>query len=298
MFAAPRRRGSLQSSRSDRRHHPRKTPHEALVRFARTPPHPTHFGNRARHGGDRGQLPGPRRADCRPQPRLRCHREGGWQRQLHPVRGQSRCLAPLDADRKRRPRANLESRGRRSHHPGRPDLRLRRERPDRQQRGPRLLPLFGRTNHLRPGSAPMGRSELLLGHHPVVERHRSHHRGSFRPHQDLPPRREGRQADRVSGCDQQQPGRCQRGPPAGVGDLAWLRRATRGGGANVAGATFAGSVSGGTLVAQDSNSLVVPVDGFSQSSVTYFPNPADAGLAGQFLQLRLCALDNAAATSK
>ena len=80
--------------------------------------------------------------------------------------------------------------------------------------------------------------------------------------------------------------------PAGVGDLAWLRRATRGGGANVAGASFAGSVSGGTLVAQDSNSLVVPVDGFSQSSVTYFPNPADAGLAGRFLQLRLCALDN------
>jgi autotransporter-associated beta strand protein len=64
------------------------------------------------------------------------------------------------------------------------------------------------------------------------------------------------------------------------------------GGTNVGGATFAGSVSGGTLVAQDSNSLAVPVDGFSQSSVTYFPNPADAGLAGEFLQLRLCSLDN------
>lgn len=64
------------------------------------------------------------------------------------------------------------------------------------------------------------------------------------------------------------------------------------GGTYVNGARYANNVSGGTLVAQDSNTLVVPVDSFITSSVTYFPNPADVALTGEFLQVRLCALDN------
>lgn len=66
------------------------------------------------------------------------------------------------------------------------------------------------------------------------------------------------------------------------------------GGSNQTGATFGGRVDGGTIVSQDSNSRVVPVDGFRQVTTTYFPNPADADMAGQFLQIRLAALDNPA----
>jgi len=66
------------------------------------------------------------------------------------------------------------------------------------------------------------------------------------------------------------------------------------GGTNVSGATYGGHVDGGTIVAQDSNTFAVPVDGYRTVTTTYFPNPADAGLTSQYLQVRLCALDNPA----
>jgi autotransporter-associated beta strand protein len=64
------------------------------------------------------------------------------------------------------------------------------------------------------------------------------------------------------------------------------------GGTNVGGSTFAGSVTGGTLIAEDVNSLTVPVDGWVTAKVVYTPNPANAGLAGQPMQIRLCSLEN------
>lgn len=66
------------------------------------------------------------------------------------------------------------------------------------------------------------------------------------------------------------------------------------GGTNVSGATFQGWVDGGTIIAEDLNSLNVPVDTFVTSMVTYSPNPAHSGLAGQPLQIRLAALENPA----
>jgi hypothetical protein len=66
------------------------------------------------------------------------------------------------------------------------------------------------------------------------------------------------------------------------------------GGVNVGGATYQGRVDGGTVIAQDANSLTVPVDAFVTSTVTYLPRPADAVLAGQPLQIRLCALEDPA----
>ena len=64
------------------------------------------------------------------------------------------------------------------------------------------------------------------------------------------------------------------------------------GGTNVDGASYAGRVEGGTVIAQDDNSLTVPVDGFVTATVMYTPDPANAGLAGQPLQIRLCALED------
>jgi hypothetical protein len=66
------------------------------------------------------------------------------------------------------------------------------------------------------------------------------------------------------------------------------------GGENVGGSMYAGRVEGGTVIAEDSNSLTVPVNGFVTATVTYIPNPADVGLAGLPLQIRLCALENPA----
>jgi autotransporter-associated beta strand protein len=64
------------------------------------------------------------------------------------------------------------------------------------------------------------------------------------------------------------------------------------GGINVGGSSLAGHVDGGTIVSQDANSRFVPEDEFRQVSTTYFPNPADTGLATQYLQIRLAAWDN------
>jgi autotransporter-associated beta strand protein len=64
------------------------------------------------------------------------------------------------------------------------------------------------------------------------------------------------------------------------------------GGTNVGGSQYAGSVTGGTVIEEDMNSLTVPVDGWVTATVRYTPNPADAGLDGQPLQIRLCSLDD------
>jgi fibronectin-binding autotransporter adhesin len=76
----------------------------------------------------------------------------------------------------------------------------------------------------------------------------------------------------------------------------WLGYAVQlaAGGTNVSGATYAGSVTGGTLIAQDVDSLLVPIDTFVTSTVTFRPNQPAAALAGQALQIRLCALENPA----
>jgi hypothetical protein len=63
------------------------------------------------------------------------------------------------------------------------------------------------------------------------------------------------------------------------------------GGTNIDGATYAGQVTGGTILAQDNNSLTVPVDGFVTSTVTYTPNPAHSVYDGQPIQIRLAALE-------
>ena len=63
------------------------------------------------------------------------------------------------------------------------------------------------------------------------------------------------------------------------------------GGTNVSGATFAGRVDGGTVIAQDWNGMAVPENQFVTASVTYTPDPAHAALAGLPLQIRLCALE-------
>jgi autotransporter-associated beta strand protein len=62
-------------------------------------------------------------------------------------------------------------------------------------------------------------------------------------------------------------------------------------GANVSGATFAGRVDGGTLIAEDLNTMTVTTNGFVTARLRYDPNPANAGLAGLPLQVRLCALE-------
>jgi len=60
---------------------------------------------------------------------------------------------------------------------------------------------------------------------------------------------------------------------------------------------YGGWVKGGTVIAQDYSSLTVPVGGFVTSTVTFHPDPADPALqalAGQQLQIRLCALEDPA----
>jgi len=64
------------------------------------------------------------------------------------------------------------------------------------------------------------------------------------------------------------------------------------GGTEVDGASYQGRVEGGTVIAEDSNSLTVPINGFVTSTVVYNPDPANDHLAGQRLQIRLCALEN------
>ena len=64
------------------------------------------------------------------------------------------------------------------------------------------------------------------------------------------------------------------------------------GGTNVTGAQYAGRVDGGTVIAEDVNSLEVGADEFVTSTVAYSPDPAHEGLAGQALQIRLGALED------
>jgi hypothetical protein len=63
------------------------------------------------------------------------------------------------------------------------------------------------------------------------------------------------------------------------------------GGENVDGATFAGQVTGGVVLAEDRDSQDVPVDSFVTSTVIYRPDPADAVHDGEPIQIRLCALE-------
>jgi len=63
------------------------------------------------------------------------------------------------------------------------------------------------------------------------------------------------------------------------------------GGTNVDGARYQGRVEGGTVIAEDVNSLTVPVNGFVTATAVYTPDPAYEHLAGQPLQIRLCALE-------
>lgn len=67
------------------------------------------------------------------------------------------------------------------------------------------------------------------------------------------------------------------------------------GGTRVNGATYSSSVSGGTVIAEDWNTQPVPLaagdtDEWATSTVVYTPDPADAGLAGLPLQIRLLTL--------
>ena len=63
------------------------------------------------------------------------------------------------------------------------------------------------------------------------------------------------------------------------------------GGTNIDGATFAGQVSEGIVLAEDDNSLEIPENEFVTSTVIYNPNPEDRIHDGQPLQIRLCALE-------
>ena len=66
------------------------------------------------------------------------------------------------------------------------------------------------------------------------------------------------------------------------------------GGENIGSNPYAGSVSGGTVIAEDYSSLIVPTDGFVTSTVEYVSGSASSDLAGLPLQIRLCALENPA----
>jgi len=63
------------------------------------------------------------------------------------------------------------------------------------------------------------------------------------------------------------------------------------GGTNVDGARFAGQVTGGTVLAEDWNTIEVPMNEFVTSTVIYKPNPEHAEFDGQPIQIRLCALE-------
>ena len=64
------------------------------------------------------------------------------------------------------------------------------------------------------------------------------------------------------------------------------------GGTNVNGATYQGWVQGGTVIAEDANSLPVEEDEFVTSTVVFAANEDFAHLAGLPLQIRLCALED------
>lgn len=63
------------------------------------------------------------------------------------------------------------------------------------------------------------------------------------------------------------------------------------GGSNIDGATYAGQVSGGTVLAEDDNSVEVQSNEFVTSTVVYNANPADSIYDGEQIQIRLCALE-------
>jgi len=58
------------------------------------------------------------------------------------------------------------------------------------------------------------------------------------------------------------------------------------------GADYTGPVTGGTLLAEDNNSLTIAVDTFETSTVTYTYSPEHASLLGEPLQIRLLTLGN------
>lgn len=64
------------------------------------------------------------------------------------------------------------------------------------------------------------------------------------------------------------------------------------GGQTVDGATYAGRVQGGTVIAQDTNTLFIGGDTFVTSVVGYAASEAFTNLAGLPLQIRLCALED------
>jgi hypothetical protein len=53
---------------------------------------------------------------------------------------------------------------------------------------------------------------------------------------------------------------------------------------------YTGPVTGGTLLAEDNNTLSIPQGTFKTSVVTYAYDPAQSSLLGQHLQIRLLAL--------
>ncbi len=64
------------------------------------------------------------------------------------------------------------------------------------------------------------------------------------------------------------------------------------GGQNVEGSTYAGRVQGGTVIAEDTNTLFVSEGTFVTSRVGYAASTAFTNLAGMPLQIRLCALED------
>ena len=65
------------------------------------------------------------------------------------------------------------------------------------------------------------------------------------------------------------------------------------GGTNVSGATFAGQVQGGTVIANDASVNPTP-NTFATGTAVYTPNASAVGLSGQALQVRLAALEDPA----
>jgi len=64
------------------------------------------------------------------------------------------------------------------------------------------------------------------------------------------------------------------------------------GGTLVSGASYGGYVEGGTVIAEDYNTKTLAPGGIAYVTVIYTPDPADVGLTGQNLQIRLCALED------
>lgn len=87
------------------------------------------------------------------------------------------------------------------------------------------------------------------------------------------------------------------GRPAGDSAYAvnWLGYAIQlcVGGVNVGNATdFTPSITGGQVIAEYVDTASPPIDGWVTAKLKYTPNPANDGLAGVPLQVRLCTLDN------